>query len=413
MQFTATYSLEDNKLRLYASERLAPELYARVKSAGFIWAPKQNLFVAPMWTPSREALLIELAETIDNEDSTLEERAAERAERFENYSSKRAGDAKRAADRADSLAGVVPFGQPILIGHHSQRKAEKLRDKIQSATRQAVNFYDQSEYWSNRSAGVLSNAASKSNPRTRINRIKGLESDKRKQEKNVKECEEKISFLTVKWDAKIKRKSGVELTDFERHELILGYMRGGLRLTDAEYEQYKITKYDWLTEYTTALRAGYPAEQLRERAGIACNNTIEHCTVWVKHYEMRIKYERAMLEASGHAMPDFKAIGLERRAKTTSAPIVNTPQLNGATRQCGSDREVVEVFTITKSQFKKMSSGHIARGDGFRYRSAMGCFLTEFGLQYKNKNDHWKSYALFISDQKRVEVPTIATKAAV
>ena len=51
--FTATYSPEDNKLRLYASSRLDADLYARVKAAGFSWAPKQELFYAPAWSPSR------------------------------------------------------------------------------------------------------------------------------------------------------------------------------------------------------------------------------------------------------------------------------------------------------------------------------------------------------------------------
>ena len=48
---TATYSPDDNKIRLSASQRLDPDTYARVRAAGFIWAPKQGLFIAPMWTP--------------------------------------------------------------------------------------------------------------------------------------------------------------------------------------------------------------------------------------------------------------------------------------------------------------------------------------------------------------------------
>ena len=52
--YTATYSPDDNKIRLYASTRLDAETYARIKAAGFAWAPKQDLFVAPMWTPARE-----------------------------------------------------------------------------------------------------------------------------------------------------------------------------------------------------------------------------------------------------------------------------------------------------------------------------------------------------------------------
>lgn len=54
MEITATYSAEDNKLRLYASERLPPEMYEKVLEAGYRWAPMQKLFVAHRWTPERE-----------------------------------------------------------------------------------------------------------------------------------------------------------------------------------------------------------------------------------------------------------------------------------------------------------------------------------------------------------------------
>ncbi|WP_309476094.1 fertility inhibition protein FinO, partial [Escherichia coli] len=37
--------------------RLDPETYKKVHDAGFRWAPKQALFVAPAWTPGREAEL--------------------------------------------------------------------------------------------------------------------------------------------------------------------------------------------------------------------------------------------------------------------------------------------------------------------------------------------------------------------
>lgn len=65
---TATYSPEDNKLRLYSLSRLSRDLYDRVKVAGFKWAPKQELFVAPMWTPDREDLLLDLCGEIGDED---------------------------------------------------------------------------------------------------------------------------------------------------------------------------------------------------------------------------------------------------------------------------------------------------------------------------------------------------------
>jgi hypothetical protein len=66
-----------------------------VRGAGFICAPKQELFVAPMWTPEREDLLIELCGEIDDEDTSLVERAEERADRFVDYKDKRISDAER------------------------------------------------------------------------------------------------------------------------------------------------------------------------------------------------------------------------------------------------------------------------------------------------------------------------------
>jgi hypothetical protein len=102
--YTATYSPDDNKLRLYAGGRLPADTYARVKAAGFAWAPKQELFVAPMWTPHREDLLLELCGEIGDEDTGLTERAEQRADRFEEYGEHRAQEAHTPRPR-DAQAG--------------------------------------------------------------------------------------------------------------------------------------------------------------------------------------------------------------------------------------------------------------------------------------------------------------------
>ncbi|HFT9398815.1 TPA: fertility inhibition protein FinO [Escherichia coli] len=43
--YRATYSPDDNKLRLYAASRLDPETYKKVHDAGFRWAPRQALSI--------------------------------------------------------------------------------------------------------------------------------------------------------------------------------------------------------------------------------------------------------------------------------------------------------------------------------------------------------------------------------
>jgi len=180
MQHSATYSPEDNKLRLYPACRLSSEEYARVKSAGFKWAPRQELFVAPMWTPEREDLLLEMCGEIGDEDTTLVDRAEAKADRLEDLSDKRATDARQAKAAVDAIADGIPFGQPILVGHHSEKRARKDAGRIESGMRKAVKMWDTAQYWKDRAAGALHHAKYKERPDVRARRIKKIEADLRR-----------------------------------------------------------------------------------------------------------------------------------------------------------------------------------------------------------------------------------------
>lgn len=193
MELTATYSPEDNKLRLYSSERLDKETYSRLKAAGFSWAPRQQLFVAPMWTPQRADLLMELCGEIGDEDKSLSQRAKERAERFENYSENRAKDAEDARKKVDAIVEHIPFGQPILIGHHSEKRARRDAERIGDGMRRSIKMWDTSKYWTERAEAAIQDAAYKERPDVRARRIKKLESEQRKQERILKHARESLT----------------------------------------------------------------------------------------------------------------------------------------------------------------------------------------------------------------------------
>lgn len=129
----ATYSVEDNKLRLYSTTRLDKETYDRIKALGFKWAPKQELFVAPKWTPQREDICIELAGEIEPEETTLAERAEAKAARIDEAIEKKQRQANAFSKAADFIGERFAFGQPILVGHHSERKARKDQEKMDRA----------------------------------------------------------------------------------------------------------------------------------------------------------------------------------------------------------------------------------------------------------------------------------------
>lgn len=286
---SATYSPEDNKLRLYASTRLDAETYERVKAAGFRWAPKQDLFVAPMWTPGRADLLVELCGEIGDEDTSLVDRAEQRAERFEDFSGKRAEDARQAQAAVRKLADGIPFGQPILVGHHSERQARKDAQRIGDGMRRAVQMWDTAEYWQRRAAGAVSHAKYKERADVRARRIKKIEADLRKAQRSHDEA----SKNTKAWEA--------EGLTHERALVIAGFCHVSARFSLAKYpRELPASQYEGDMSLWSALTDGIvTADQAKTLAVGAYARTMAWATRWITHYTLRLSYERAMLEEQG------------------------------------------------------------------------------------------------------------------
>ena len=298
MTYTATYSPEDNKLRLYASSRLDPEAYARVKAAGFIWAPKQELFVAPMWTPSRADLCIELAGEIDDEDTSLIDRSEQRAERFEDYADRRKQDADHAHKAVSAIADNIPFGQPILVGHHSEKHARKDAEKIQNGMRKAVKCWEESQYWTARAHGAIRAAKYKERPDVRARRIKGLEADERKQQKE----RDFAAHLLALWEGdlqKLKAKDGTESTFTARALWLLnGYDHGAVDCGDGK---------DYWSGWSALNDGKITAEQIKAQRLETLPRSIAHFDRWLTHIRNRLAYERAMLAEDGGTIADKTA----------------------------------------------------------------------------------------------------------
>jgi protein-L-isoaspartate O-methyltransferase len=293
---TATYSPEDNKLRLYSDARLGQTTYERVKAAGFAWAPKKQLFVAPMWTPAREDLLLDLCAEIGDEDTSLVERAEERAGRFRDHSDRRAQDAERAHAQADATCERFDMGQPILIGHHSERRARRDKERAEGAMRRAVNAWALSGYWTDLAAGAIRHAKYKELHAVRARRMKTIEADKRKAERTLAEA---VKFLRL-WRSK-------PIT-WERAKAIANYDHVSGCYPVAEFPRLTpdASTYEAQMGLWSALDGIITPTQARL---IACRchvRTIRHQRRWIAHFENRLAYERAMLGESGGLATDKK-----------------------------------------------------------------------------------------------------------
>jgi hypothetical protein len=178
----ATYSPEDNKLRLYIGRVPRPE-YEALRAEGWKALHKQREagggdFVAT-WTPARRDTALDYAAVIEDEDMGPAERAADRAERFAGYREKRTAEATGTADKFD--AG------PAAHGFQSQARAERAARRHDRTAGRAVDAWDKAEYWQRRTAGVISHALHACSPSVRMGRIKELEADLRRHAQNGRE----------------------------------------------------------------------------------------------------------------------------------------------------------------------------------------------------------------------------------
>ncbi len=115
---------------------------------------------------------------------TYRERREARAERLREWAAKRETRAEQAAASVDTLTSLIPLGQPILRGHHSQWRAERDRDRIVNGTRRVVEHSTKAHDFISRAANIEAAAkraiySDDADAITRLTeRIAGLESER-------------------------------------------------------------------------------------------------------------------------------------------------------------------------------------------------------------------------------------------
>ena len=302
----ATYSPEDNKLRLYAAERLDADTYAQVKAAGFRWAPKQELFVAPSWSPAREDLLIELCGEIGDENTSAADRSADRAERFSGYREKRRHEAHGHADSYDSGPGV--------FGHQNRQRAERQARRHDRHRSHAVNQWAKAEYWQQRTEGVISTALYKMRPSVRRGRVLKIEAEQRKHTKTITEA-------TETWQAwqQVLTLDGIDTPGViirDGWNTDITQSAAGFRLAYTLANSGRCWRHDYqhprdserqptslFTLLTDEADPITPAEAAAmwldgmPADGPAAEGS--YSARWAAHYDLRLTYERAMLANEG------------------------------------------------------------------------------------------------------------------
>jgi hypothetical protein len=112
-------------------------------------------------------------------------RADDRAE----YHGERAEVAQSRADghwRGErAILDGIPMGQPILVGHHSERRHRRDLERADSHMRRGLEEIGKRDYHENRAEAAATHQQSRENVRTTLRRIETLEAEQRKLQRRV------------------------------------------------------------------------------------------------------------------------------------------------------------------------------------------------------------------------------------
>lgn len=245
----ATFNITTNRFKVYPLQdgsRLTPEEDKARKYACFQWYPGQKCFSA-IYSPQAEDWILSFGITIDEDDTPDDVEA--RVDRYSQYAENDERTAQYAQDRIESGAANT---------------ARRLR----LAQGVAESKAEEAQYWHSRIAGAISHAAYKDKPDVIARRIKGLEADKRKHERNLADAQKFLAAWTECFP-----------DDKRRALYISNYDHGG----------------DWY-----GLEQGTTTPAAARTHGIeSYTSSVQHESRWLAHLEKRLEYETAYLEAVG------------------------------------------------------------------------------------------------------------------
>jgi len=99
--------------------------------------------VIPIETPTQDQI------------EAYQDKQNRKLERYQELAEKNESKSNNLWEYSKKLSDVIPFGQPILIGHHSEMRHRRHLDKIHNTTRKAIETKEKSEYYQDKAKNVL------------------------------------------------------------------------------------------------------------------------------------------------------------------------------------------------------------------------------------------------------------------
>lgn len=125
------------------------------------------------------------------------QRAEDRAVRYSGYADSAAGRAAAAYQKVRDIGSRIEFGQPILVGHHSEARARRDQKRMHDGMRKSIQESDKAGHWQHRASAAEQFTERLERPDVVIRRIERLEEDQRRRARagrDTSELDEQIAY---------------------------------------------------------------------------------------------------------------------------------------------------------------------------------------------------------------------------
>jgi hypothetical protein len=96
--------------------------------------------------------------------NSYEQRQVDRRQRLEDAARKANAEAARRLDTAHEIGSHIPFGQPIMVGHHSEKRHRGDIERIDNNMRKGVEASKKADYYAEKAASVGKGGISSDDP---------------------------------------------------------------------------------------------------------------------------------------------------------------------------------------------------------------------------------------------------------
>lgn len=237
MTYTKNNETGKLELRFLKSDYMAlpQEKKAEIKST-FLWSNFAGAWVSRAKDPNLYRA-VELAKALgmtyegetgeklafSEQVEREQDKAADRADRMNSRATKAVNESSSQYQRAHEIGSHIPFGQPILVGHHSEGRHRRDLDKIDNAMRKSCEAQDKAEHYEQRAeaAEYTASGAKFKNVNYLLNRIA--------------ECKKELRAIE-------RGLQGKDLYNRETGQM----MKDGCEISDARRERLEAKKPEWI-----------------------------------------------------------------------------------------------------------------------------------------------------------------------